>query len=185
MLQLEKLDAVLNILSENSGSLLLPDLGYRLTMKYQHLHIDPIEITQLLKKITGDGYAVQKLTNIYLGDVAVYSITIEGNIFNATGGYSARNKALEVERASKVDADVRVQRANEQTLLNQKRQTTINVVIAGGTIVAAIFYLIEIFKKIKVGIVDVSMALFLVVASIMMVVMIRLIIIEINEKMRK
>ncbi|WP_026763552.1 hypothetical protein [Sediminibacterium salmoneum] len=140
--QLKRIDDVFSIIVKNVFSISSDELVNRLEKSkkyYEDLHY--LQINQIIEKLEKDGNIESVKTEVkgfdgkHIKEQWNFTASLQGKNFYARGGYLG-----EFERQS-LDDDMKYRL--EQSQLQIKYLT---YVIAGGTLVAAIYYTIEILK---------------------------------------
>lgn len=135
MSPLEKLDIVLLCLEKHHSERHHNFISIAGILQEEHPEIDFGEIQSALNKLVKDGYVEirevgrESITDIY------YMITFEGRIWKEQGGYQCEKK--ENDRINAL-ADAQQEASVRMVLLTR--------IVAIGTSVAAIYYLLEVVK---------------------------------------
>lgn len=137
---IEKLDFVLNYLSTNKsrkGGLSLVSI----LKDTQPIINDGDELLKVLEKLEKDGYIgfkermpLNKPPLIYF-----YYATFSGEYLNSQGGYQELHRKENLEKTRLQDIELKA-------TVNRKTVTSLTWIIAVGTFVAALYYLLEILK---------------------------------------
>jgi hypothetical protein len=145
---LEKLDKVLSFFVTSPSAKGYSNLELILKRLWEENILTPegLEIQKILNKLAKDGYVdyrdheVYEQTGAFAGKKVerVYSVTWEGIYFHDIGGYSQSFH----EKRRLTNLETNVQKLN-------KRAYFFTLIIAIGTSIAAIYYLIEILKSLR------------------------------------
>ncbi len=137
----QKLDIILNVLNRRPQKISLTNLSNEIRKEYDNKPLNGQDL--FFAKLIRDGYAESLKEEEYDEAtyyvetfwVTYYNITIDGQIFILEGGYSQKfeeqNTLKEIQTEGRVLA---------------KRLFWLNVILAVGTSVAAVYYLKEIFR---------------------------------------
>lgn len=135
---LEQIDFVLNFLKSKQDL----DASFSYMIIENHIKRTPelnITITilrEILKKLVNDGYISEKITP---GIQPIYNVSFEGLVFE---GYVHENEANQKEQE-------RLRILENRQLALSRRMNVLTLVVAIGTTVAAVYYLLEIVKYLR------------------------------------
>lgn len=141
-----KLDVVLMFLYINSAY--MQSLDGIVKGIFDKIASDDNEIAIILRKLEKDGFVIKhplKTPYTESGTPRVrieyqFTITFDGKIFSKQGGYT-------LEDIHSREQNTRLEKLELATMANRKLTTGLTVLIAVGTLVAAIYYMIEILDK--------------------------------------
>jgi hypothetical protein len=134
----EKLDLILShIIKSNEYSISFSDYGEWAT---KIISDKPYEIGMYFRKLESDGFIK------YVHNTQMLILTIDGEIFINSGGYTAKHS--ETIRKAMIQENILVQ---QQTLALKTAQINtrglrIQLIIAIGTSIAAVYYLTELWE---------------------------------------
>lgn len=138
-MEFKLLDDLLNIIANLNKRADFNSIQNILRLQYPYTNeISEQVIYSAFRKLLKDGYVTQvkeTLSNEFgkniLAEITSYEVSFEGIVFSKFGGYSQeKNNQL---------------RRDKQDTRNRNQLLFLNIVIALGTLIAAIYYLIQIF----------------------------------------
>lgn len=134
---LKKIDFVLNFFKSKQDL----DASFSYTIIENHvkrtseLKITVTMLREILKKLVNDGYITERKQEE--GYQSIYHVSFEGLVFE---GYVHENEANHKEQE-------RLHTLENRQLALSRRMNALTAIVAVGTIVAAVYYLMEILKS--------------------------------------
>ena len=131
------LDKVLGVFYEN------PKIhAFRFNDLVEHLKDDAVfdmdMLVEIIEKLVSDKY-IQELGKVGESYFGYYSLTLEGKCFKIKDGYLGQFGRMNAE-------NIRVEKLEHSTRVNRRFLTWLTALIAVGTLVAAVYYALEILK---------------------------------------
>lgn len=112
--------------------------------KTPELEINKLMFSEIISKLIEDGYITELRKANEGQDVTTYHVTFKGQIFE---GYESQQKLLNEQKARLADLENRSREFQDETTNNAKRLNVLTVILALGTSIAAIYYLLEILNN--------------------------------------
>ncbi len=137
-----KLDKVLHLFKENYDYLSIIDLTKLMADKHSDYVPDAYEMTSIFIKLIDDGFIRSNTGNVIIEklNAKFYIISINGLTFlNYPGGYVKRQALQDAE-------SIKVAKLQHSQTDLQKTLNALTAIIAVGTLVAAVYYGIEVWK---------------------------------------
>lgn len=134
----QKIDEVLKVFYENPDGLIYDEL-YK---KIPHLIEYADELMQILQKLKKDEYIfIQDVTASHdFFQINSYFLSFDGKLFIESGGYT---QAIINENAE----NKRVEALEHSQRATSNRMTYLTIILAVGALIAAIYYLTELYWK--------------------------------------
>jgi len=141
---IELLDKVLYIFDSSSKHIGMHRIQIKDLLEARGIILIDGLLTEMLFKIEKDGFLRHELGDVQLlnqkvKDIPFYILTFEGELMQLSGGYAQKSKNDEYK-------NIRLEKIESAAKANRKTVTFLTWIIAAGTLVAAVYYAIEILK---------------------------------------